>query len=204
MHSHRKLLHITDKYCLPFKSFKGFWKIKLCKDSGILLSRVLLQDKDRMIVVRMIKAEPMQLSWKGASLYIHVHSTNLASVWSLDGSYSTSVVILSVRGLMTTVAPTGFLYGAAMSLQSSLNTRTRNNKPFKERILKQIWTIYLLRPTKKVFGFWSYTVGRLQNWCGDALYFLGNLFFLPTSEIRDTCICSYWNQTKFPHTKYGG
>ena len=43
-------------------------------------------------------------------------STNLASVWSLDGSYSTSVVILSVRGLMTTVAPTGFLYGAAMSL----------------------------------------------------------------------------------------
>ena len=27
------------------------------------------------------------------------------------------------------------------------------------------------------------------------------LFFLPTSEIRDTCIRGYWNQTKFPKQK---
>ena len=85
---------------------------------------------------------------------------------------------------MTIVATTGFLYRTAMSLQLSLKTKTRNNKPVKERILKQIWTIYLLRPTKK--SIWFLVIGRLQNRCGDALYFLGNLFFLPTSEIRDT------------------
>ena len=39
----------------------------------------------------------------------------------------------------------------------------------------------------------------LQNRCSDQ--FLGVIFFLPTSEICDTCICSYWNQTKFPTHK---
>ena len=36
---------------------------------------------------------------------------------------------------------------------------------------------------QKVFGFWSKSV----QW----------RFFSPTSEVRDTCIRGYWNQTKF-------
>ena len=45
----------------------------------------------------------------------------------------------------------------------------------------------------------SLVVSWLQNRCSYA--FLGGIFvkeILPTTEIRDTCICGYWNQTKFP------
>ena len=37
-------------------------------------------------------------------------------------------------------------------------------------------------------------IGWLQNRCGDTLFFLLVNIFLPTSDIRDTCIRGYWNQ----------
>ena len=48
----------------------------------------------------------------------------------------------------------------------------------------------LLRPYKKspVSGHRSGSKSVRWHMC----------FFLPTSGIRDTCICGYWNQTKFP------
>ena len=52
-------------------------------------------------------------------------------------------------------------------------------------------------------SLWFLVIGRLQNRCGDVfgfLIFFLNLFFWPTSELRDTCTCihGYWNQTKLP------
>ena len=50
-------------------------------------------------------------------------------------------------------------------------------------------------------------IGRLQNPCGDTFFilflviFFFFFLFLPTSEIRGTCIRDCWNQTKFPLQK---
>ena len=56
----------------------------------------------------------------------------------------------------------------------------------------------LHKAKEKVSGFKLY-IGQLHNQCSYTLVlFLAIFLFLPTTEIRDTCIHGYWNQTKFP------
>ena len=53
------------------------------------------------------------------------------------------------------------------------------------------WNIFKAKQKSLRHGLASKSV----RWCA---FFFKVIFSLPTSEIRDTCICGYWNQTKFP------